>query len=134
MRAAVYKGNQRFEVEEIPTPSPGPGQILVDITYCAICGTDVHGFLYDLAPPGTILGVCFSIVLATCWRVLVGHAFRRVSKLFFAGFVKDLGNIFVTSRKVLESSSDACDCDFGWCLFPGIIAECLLLGLFWAPI
>ena len=64
MRAAVYKGNQRFEVEEIPTPSPGPGQVLVDITYCAICGTDVHGFLYDLAPPGTIMGHEFSGTVA----------------------------------------------------------------------
>ena len=56
MRAAVYKGNQRLEVEEIPTPEPGAGQVLVDVKYCAICGTDVHGFLYDVVPPGTVLG------------------------------------------------------------------------------
>ncbi|MCH7907899.1 MAG: alcohol dehydrogenase, partial [Chloroflexi bacterium] len=42
MKAAVYKGKQRFEVEEIPTPSPGPGQVLVKVHSCAICGTDVH--------------------------------------------------------------------------------------------
>jgi len=24
MRAAVYKGNKRFEVEEVPTPEVGP--------------------------------------------------------------------------------------------------------------
>ena len=56
MKAAVYKGNQRFEIEEIPTPSPGPTQILVKVKYCAICGTDVHGFLYDAVPPGTVMG------------------------------------------------------------------------------
>lgn len=56
MKAAVYKGGQRFEIEEIPTPSPGPSQLLVQIHYCAICGTDVHAFLYDIAPPGTVLG------------------------------------------------------------------------------
>ena len=56
MKAAVYKGKQRFEVEEIPTPSPGPGQVLVKVHFCAICGTDVHAFLYDVAPPGTVLG------------------------------------------------------------------------------
>lgn len=56
MKAAVYKGNQRFEIEEIPTPTPGPGQVLVKVSYCAICGTDVHGFLYDRVPPGTVLG------------------------------------------------------------------------------
>ncbi len=56
MKAAVYKGKQRFEIEEIPTPSPGPNQVLVKVHFCAICGTDVHAFLYDIAPPGTVLG------------------------------------------------------------------------------
>ena len=56
MKAAVYKGNQRLEVEEISTPTPGPGQVLMKVKYCAICGTDVHGFLYDVVPPGTVMG------------------------------------------------------------------------------
>ena len=56
MKAAVYKGGQRISVEEIPTPTPGPGQVLVRVKYCAICGTDVHGFLYDAVPPGTVIG------------------------------------------------------------------------------
>ena len=56
MKAAVYKGNQRLNVEEIPTPSAGPGQVLAKVNYCAICGTDVHAFLYDIAPPGTVMG------------------------------------------------------------------------------
>jgi (R,R)-butanediol dehydrogenase/meso-butanediol dehydrogenase/diacetyl reductase len=56
MKAAVYKGNQRMAIEEIPTPEPGPGQILVKVGYSAICGTDVHTFLYDIAPPGSVMG------------------------------------------------------------------------------
>src|SRR3954468_5209882 len=56
MKAAVYDGDQRFIVREIPTPEPGPGQVLVKVKYCAICGTDVHAFLYDIAPPGTVMG------------------------------------------------------------------------------
>ena len=56
MKAAVYKGNQQLSVEEIPTPEPGPGQVLIRVKYCAICGTDVHGFLYDVVPPGTVMG------------------------------------------------------------------------------
>ena len=56
MKAAVYKGNQRFDVEQMPTPTPGPGQVLVKVKYCAICGTDVHGFLYDTIPPGAVIG------------------------------------------------------------------------------
>jgi len=56
MKAAVYKGNQRFEIEEIPTPTAGPDQVVVKVHFCAVCGTDVHAFLYDVAPPGTVLG------------------------------------------------------------------------------
>ena len=56
MRAAVYQGNQQFSVEDLPDPVPGPGQVVIDVNYCAICGTDVHHFLYDVAPPGTVMG------------------------------------------------------------------------------
>ena len=56
MRAAVYKGNQQFAIEEIADPTPGPGQVVVDVAFCAICGTDVHAFLYDVAPAGTVMG------------------------------------------------------------------------------
>jgi len=56
MKAAVYKGEQRLVVEEVPTPSVGPGQVLIKVRYCAICGTDVHAFMYDVAPPGTVMG------------------------------------------------------------------------------
>jgi len=56
MKAAVYKGKQRLEVEDIPTPEPGPGELLVKIKYSAICGTDVHAWLYDAVPPGNVMG------------------------------------------------------------------------------
>ena len=56
MKAAVYKGNRRIVVEDIPTPSPGPGQVLVRVRLCAICGTDVHAYMYDAPRPGTVMG------------------------------------------------------------------------------
>ena len=56
MKAAVYKGEQVLQVEEIPDPVPGPGQVVMRVKYSAICGTDVHAFMYDLAPPGTVMG------------------------------------------------------------------------------
>ena len=56
MKAAVYKGNRRMDVEEIPTPSPGPGQVLVRVRLSAICGTDVHAYMYDAPRPGTVMG------------------------------------------------------------------------------
>ena len=56
MRAAVYKGEQVLEVEELPDPTPGPNQVVMRVKYSAICGTDVHAFLYDLAQPGAVMG------------------------------------------------------------------------------
>ena len=56
MKAAVYKGNHKLVVEKIPTPAPKSKQVLVKVKYCAICGTDVHSFLYDAPPPGTVMG------------------------------------------------------------------------------
>jgi threonine dehydrogenase-like Zn-dependent dehydrogenase len=60
MRAAVCEGNRTIVVREVPTPEPGPGQVLVRVKYCAICGSDVHDYLYDLVRPGTVLGHEFS--------------------------------------------------------------------------
>ena len=56
MRAAVYRGEQVLQVEELPDPTPGPGQVVMRVKYSAICGTDVHAFMYDLAQPGAVMG------------------------------------------------------------------------------
>ena len=64
MRAAVYKGNRQFAIEDMPNPTPGPGQVVIDVSYCAICGTDVHHFMYDIAPPGTVMGHEYSGVVS----------------------------------------------------------------------
>ncbi|MCH7800442.1 MAG: zinc-binding dehydrogenase [Chloroflexi bacterium] len=75
MRAAVYKGTQKFDIEVMADPTPGPGQVVVDVSYCAICGTDVHAFLYDIAPPGTVMGHEYSGTISqigpgvTRWKV-----------------------------------------------------------------
>ena len=74
MRAAVYKGKQELVIEDLPLPEPGAGEILVKVSHSAICGTDVHAFLYDIAPPGTVMGHEFSGTVAavgpgvTMWK------------------------------------------------------------------
>ena len=41
MRAAVMRDWQ-LRVDEIPDPTPGPGQVLTKVLACGICGSDLH--------------------------------------------------------------------------------------------
>ncbi|HCI85776.1 MAG TPA: hypothetical protein DHV68_02910 [Dehalococcoidia bacterium] len=56
MKAAVVRGTQKLEIEDIPTPELGPKQVLVKIKYSALCGSDVHRFQYGMANEGSVLG------------------------------------------------------------------------------
>tara|TARA_B100001123_G_scaffold311067_1_gene347888 strand:+ start:274 stop:1287 length:1014 start_codon:yes stop_codon:yes gene_type:complete len=56
MKAAVIRGTQQIQVEDVPTPEPGPNQVLVKIKYSAICGSDVHRFQYGMMNSGSIMG------------------------------------------------------------------------------
>lgn len=43
MKAAVFHGpDQPLSIEEVPTPEPGPGEVLVKVAACGLCHTDLH--------------------------------------------------------------------------------------------
>ena len=42
MRALVNRGAGRFEVEDVPDPRPGPGELLVRPLHAGVCITDKH--------------------------------------------------------------------------------------------
>jgi (R,R)-butanediol dehydrogenase / meso-butanediol dehydrogenase / diacetyl reductase len=50
MKKAVYHGIRDIRIENIETPVPGPGQALVSIKYCGICGSDLHEYLHGPFP------------------------------------------------------------------------------------
>ena len=41
MRAVVYRGINDMRVETVPVPRIGPGELLIKIATCGICGTDL---------------------------------------------------------------------------------------------
>lgn len=41
MRAAVYHPPSTIQVEELPIPKIGAGEILLKVRACGVCGTDV---------------------------------------------------------------------------------------------
>lgn len=59
MKAAIFEAvGQPLEIKSIDDPTPGPGEIVVKVGRCGICGTDLHmtdghGYTY---PSGTIPG------------------------------------------------------------------------------
>lgn len=60
MRAAVFLGEGRLEIRDVPEPViDAPDDVLIEVEACGICGSDVH--VLDVPPghpatPGTILG------------------------------------------------------------------------------
>jgi threonine dehydrogenase-like Zn-dependent dehydrogenase len=42
MRAAKFHGEGRIEIVEVPEPKPGPGEVLVRVAACALCGSDLR--------------------------------------------------------------------------------------------
>jgi L-iditol 2-dehydrogenase len=56
MRAAVYRGESVVNVEEIPTPAIGRGEILVRVEACGICHTDLKKIEYNLLTPPRVYG------------------------------------------------------------------------------
>ena len=63
MRAARFEGNGKVVLVTRPDPVPGPGEVLVQVDTCALCGTDRHGYLAgsDVTPghetSGTVVDV-----------------------------------------------------------------------------
>jgi len=44
MKALVYTAPRRMELQDLPRPEPGSGEVLIKVEAAGICGSDVHGF------------------------------------------------------------------------------------------
>jgi (R,R)-butanediol dehydrogenase/meso-butanediol dehydrogenase/diacetyl reductase len=78
MRALVVAGPRRLAVETVPDPKPAPGEAVVRVAACGICGSDLHVHQLGYLPAGSIMGheFCGEVVeaaggLATGERVCV---------------------------------------------------------------
>ena len=60
------------EVAEVPDPQPAPGQVVVEVDACGLCGSDVHAVAGGLAREGQILGHEFGGRVAALGREVTG--------------------------------------------------------------
>ncbi len=42
MRAAVFEGQGRLVIRDVPDPVPGPDEVLIEVEACGVCGSDVQ--------------------------------------------------------------------------------------------
>jgi len=65
MKAALLKGSNQVIIDDIPVPKISDDEVLLEIKYCGICGSDVCSVRdATLLPPGTYMGHEFSGVIA----------------------------------------------------------------------
>ena len=76
MKACVYKApGARLEVVEVADPKPSPGEIVVRVRDCGICGSDLHAAKFGFKmPPGTIMGHELSAVVDEVGAGVTGFA------------------------------------------------------------
>jgi len=56
MKAAMYQGKKKIKIVDIPKPTPKKGEVLVQVKYTGICGSDLEGYKTGLYPDNVIMG------------------------------------------------------------------------------
>lgn len=84
MLAAVLHKAGDLRVEEVRTPKPGPGEVLLQVERCGICGTDLHIVRGDFPAPNLPL--------------IIGHE--------FAGYVVAVGEGVTTVAPGTKATVD----------------------------
>lgn len=92
---AVVAQHHRLSVAELPEPIPREGQLLLDVTRCGICGSDLHARQHADAQADVLAEMGYTGFARSHQPVVYGHE--------FCGTVVDHGP--GTSRKIRAGTS-----------------------------
>lgn len=87
MKGVITPGQERVEFREFADPTPGPGQVVIEVKASSLCGSDIHYIYREQQKEGP----------AGYWGVIAGHE--------SAGRVVEVGS-GVTSLKVGDRVSN----------------------------
>ena len=68
MKAVAFAGPGTMELRDIAEPGPGPGEVLIEVAFCGVCGSDLHEYASN-APSMRAAGV---------FQPVMGHEFTGV--------------------------------------------------------
>lgn len=74
MRALACQDG-RLDVVELPDPTPGPGQLVLDVTGCGICGSDLHARYHADAQADVLAEAGYDGFARSHEQVVFGHEF-----------------------------------------------------------
>jgi threonine dehydrogenase-like Zn-dependent dehydrogenase len=74
MRAVVMLDG-KLRVDEVPEPAPGPGEVLVDVLACGVCGSDLHCAAYGPEFNAALKGAVGAELLDLSRPMVFGHEF-----------------------------------------------------------
>lgn len=44
MKALMYMGPNNMPLKEVDEPKPKENEVMIKVSYCGICGSDIHGY------------------------------------------------------------------------------------------
>lgn len=107
MKAAVMRAGMII-VDEVPDPSPGPGQVLVETIACGICGSDLHAIKHPKAAIEAITLEGMPPPYDPAKDVVMGHEFSaRVVELGEGAANLAVGDAVVTMPMLLTPTGPA---------------------------
>jgi threonine dehydrogenase-like Zn-dependent dehydrogenase len=113
MRAAVYEGNGRLVVKDVPDPVPGPDEVLIEVEACGVCGSDVQIISVPPGHPSTP-------------PVIIGHE--------FVGWIRDVGasvrDVAIGTRVVCDPDPKCGACDSCRAGRPANCTNIIALGVY----
>jgi threonine dehydrogenase-like Zn-dependent dehydrogenase len=75
---AVICTDQKLAVDQVPDPTPSAGQLVLDVTRCGICGSDLHSRVHADALADVAAEIGYDGLMRTRDRIVLGHEFSGV--------------------------------------------------------
>ncbi|MEU7580713.1 zinc-dependent alcohol dehydrogenase family protein [Streptomyces sp. NPDC041068] len=93
MKAAIVESVGKVVVGEVPDPTPGPREVVVEVAACGLCGTDLHILQGEFAPT---------------LPVVPGHEFAGA----VVGLGRDVRELAVGDRVAVDPSLHCHECRY----------------------